>query len=134
MVLLRTHANLGKEDDKYKLTLLQCIKDCRAHEGGPGYISLNTEEALPEYLIEISESAIIGSVKNSPDSAALSKIVKEGAWNKLKCERRVQVKPLDEAEQYSEGDVGDSEDNSHYGEIDLGSDYLFGIAIFFCVS
>ena len=122
VVLLRVHANLGREEDKQ--TLLQCIKDCRSHEVGPGYISLNTEEALPEYLPEISESAIVGSVKNSPDGAALAKIVKEGAWNKLRCERRVRVKPLHDPDVFSEGD----DDGESYHDTDY---YLSNIGIFY---
>ncbi|KAL7487454.1 hypothetical protein ACHAW6_013042 [Cyclotella cf. meneghiniana] len=96
VVLLRVHAALGREEDKQ--VLLQCIKDCRAHEVGPDYITLTLEEPLPEYLTTLSDSVIVGKVQNSPDGAALAKIVKEGEWNKLRCERRVRFKPSDNAE------------------------------------
>jgi hypothetical protein len=96
VVLLRVHAALGREEDKH--VLLQCIKDCRAHEVGPDYITLTLEEPLPEYLTTLSDSVIVGKVQNSPDGAALARIVKEGEWNKLRCERRVRYKPSDNAE------------------------------------
>ena len=96
VVLLRVHATLGREEDTN--VLLQCIRDCRAHEVGPGYISLTTEESLPEYLCEISDSIIEGKINNSPDGVALAKLVKEGAWEKLRCVRRVRIMPLDQPE------------------------------------
>lgn len=113
VVLLRVHAELGREEDRQ--ILLQCIKDCRAHEVGLGYISLTMEEPLPQYLSELSESVIVGDIKDCPGGEALAKIVKEGAWNKLSCDRRVRVKPSDVAEQYSDedGDENDSSDGKY---------------------
>jgi hypothetical protein len=110
VVLLRVHAELGREEDKD--VLLQCIKDCRAHEVGPGYISLTTEEPLPRYLSEISESVIVGDVKDGPNGEALAKIVKEGAWNKLRCNRRIRVK-LSPDDQHSDED---GDENDYYDD------------------
>ena len=59
---------------------------------------MTTEESLPEYLCEISDSIIEGKINNSPDGVALAKLVKEGAWEKLRCVRRVRIMPLDQPE------------------------------------
>lgn len=133
VVLLRVHAELGREEDKD--VLLQCIKDCRAHEVGPGYISLTTEEPLPQYLSEISESVIVGDLKNCPGGEALAKIVKEGAWNKLRCNRRVRVKPSSQDDQHSDED---EDENDYYDEgiywlpyVIWGRCYQYYIHIFF---
>jgi hypothetical protein len=122
VVLLRVHATLGRQEDKD--TLLQCIKDCRAHEAGPGYISLTMEESFPEYLSEISESVVMGNFKDSPGGEALAKIVKEGAWNKLSCVRRVRVKPLAQAEQYSDDDDDENDDDGEFMSFMFASDIV----------
>jgi hypothetical protein len=101
VVLLRVHAALGREEDKQ--VLLQCIKDCRAHEVGPEYVTLTMEDPLPQHMATLSDSVIVGKVTNSPDGVALAKIVKEGEWNKLSCDRKVRFKPSDNVDAASEG-------------------------------
>lgn len=136
IAVLRTHANIAREEDRG--VLLQCIKDADSHivkDDGSGYITL--KGPLSDYLVLSDDSEEQEEYPGAPDGAALTKLVKEkeSEWKKLNCKKKTRVlmprataveeekeEPAEYTETYS------SSDGNDFGEYhDLESVFNEGI-------
>ena len=136
IAVLRTHANIAREEDRG--VLLQCIKDADSHivkDDGSGYITL--KGPLSDYLVLSDDSEEQEEYPGAPDGAALAKLVKEkeSEWKKLNCKKKTRVlmprataveeekeEPAEYTETYS------SSDGNDFGEYhDLESVFNEGI-------